>query len=181
MHKHPGAQHGFHNNSTPRLDESAAKLAWTVRLRTSRSTLVGRSSESSGHPKVRRHRYCCWTGQRRLPLQSGPRGLDIRQSPHHLCTSADRPSPVRAETRDCSKSGARSRWPGASAIGRWGPKSLLKLFILTDRDLVARVMAMVDQSHPRELCTDCRQPAGVHESSTTKAVAGRSTTFSGDG
>jgi carboxymethylenebutenolidase len=28
MHKYPGTQHGFHNNSTPRFDESAAKLAW---------------------------------------------------------------------------------------------------------------------------------------------------------
>jgi len=79
MHKYPGTQHGFHNNSTPRFDESAAKLAWTVPLRTSRSIsregrFVGRSSESSGHPKVRRHRYCCWTGQRRLPLQCRHRG-----------------------------------------------------------------------------------------------------------
>jgi len=30
MHKYPGTQHGFHNNSTPRFDESAAKLAWTI-------------------------------------------------------------------------------------------------------------------------------------------------------
>ena len=28
MHKYPGTQHGFHNNSTPRFDEPAAKLAW---------------------------------------------------------------------------------------------------------------------------------------------------------
>ena len=28
MHKYPGTQHGFHNNSTPRFDEAAAKLAW---------------------------------------------------------------------------------------------------------------------------------------------------------
>jgi carboxymethylenebutenolidase len=27
MHKHPGTQHGFHNNSTPRFEVSAAKLA----------------------------------------------------------------------------------------------------------------------------------------------------------
>jgi carboxymethylenebutenolidase len=26
--KYPGTRHGFHNNSTPRFDESAAKLAW---------------------------------------------------------------------------------------------------------------------------------------------------------
>ncbi len=28
MHMYPGTQHGFHNNSTPRYQESAAKLAW---------------------------------------------------------------------------------------------------------------------------------------------------------
>ena len=47
----------------------------TVPLRTSRSTsregrLIGRSPESSGHPEARRHHCCCWTGQRRLPLQA---------------------------------------------------------------------------------------------------------------
>jgi carboxymethylenebutenolidase len=25
---YPGTQHGFHNNSTPRYDEAAARLAW---------------------------------------------------------------------------------------------------------------------------------------------------------
>lgn len=28
MHTYPGTQHGFHNNSTPRYQEAAAKLAW---------------------------------------------------------------------------------------------------------------------------------------------------------
>ena len=28
IHVYPGTQHGFHNNSTPRYDEKAAKLAW---------------------------------------------------------------------------------------------------------------------------------------------------------
>jgi carboxymethylenebutenolidase len=28
MHTYPGTQHGFHNNSTPRYDEAAAKLSW---------------------------------------------------------------------------------------------------------------------------------------------------------
>ena len=28
MHMYPGTQHGFHNNSTPRYREAAAKLAW---------------------------------------------------------------------------------------------------------------------------------------------------------
>jgi carboxymethylenebutenolidase len=29
MHVYPGTKHGFHNNSTPRYNEAAAKLAWT--------------------------------------------------------------------------------------------------------------------------------------------------------
>ncbi len=29
MHKYPGTQHGFNNDTTPRFDEKAAKLAWT--------------------------------------------------------------------------------------------------------------------------------------------------------
>ena len=28
MHMYPGTQHGFHNNSTPRYNEAAARLAW---------------------------------------------------------------------------------------------------------------------------------------------------------
>ncbi|HSL22276.1 MAG TPA: dienelactone hydrolase family protein [Vicinamibacterales bacterium] len=28
MHQYPGTQHGFNNNTTPRYDEAAAKLAW---------------------------------------------------------------------------------------------------------------------------------------------------------
>jgi carboxymethylenebutenolidase len=28
MYTYPGTQHGFHNNSTPRYNEAAAKLAW---------------------------------------------------------------------------------------------------------------------------------------------------------
>jgi carboxymethylenebutenolidase len=28
MHMYPGTQHGFHNDSTPRYNEAAAKLAW---------------------------------------------------------------------------------------------------------------------------------------------------------
>jgi carboxymethylenebutenolidase len=28
MYKYPGTQHGFHNNSTPRYNEAAAKLSW---------------------------------------------------------------------------------------------------------------------------------------------------------
>jgi carboxymethylenebutenolidase len=28
VHKYPGTQHGFHNNSTPRYNEAAAKLSW---------------------------------------------------------------------------------------------------------------------------------------------------------
>jgi carboxymethylenebutenolidase len=28
VHFYPGTQHGFHNNSTPRYAEAAAKLSW---------------------------------------------------------------------------------------------------------------------------------------------------------
>ena len=28
VHIYPGTQHGFHNNSTPRYSEAAAKLSW---------------------------------------------------------------------------------------------------------------------------------------------------------
>ncbi|HKU46492.1 MAG TPA: dienelactone hydrolase family protein, partial [Burkholderiales bacterium] len=28
IHQYPGTQHGFHNNSTPRYNEAAAKLSW---------------------------------------------------------------------------------------------------------------------------------------------------------
>ncbi|MEQ9126209.1 MAG: dienelactone hydrolase family protein, partial [Alphaproteobacteria bacterium] len=29
MHVYPGTRHGFHNDSTPRYDADAAKLAWS--------------------------------------------------------------------------------------------------------------------------------------------------------
>jgi carboxymethylenebutenolidase len=32
MFTYPGTQHGFHNDSTPRYDEAAAKLAWSRTL-----------------------------------------------------------------------------------------------------------------------------------------------------
>jgi carboxymethylenebutenolidase len=32
VHRYPGTQHGFHNDTTPRYDEKAAKLAWTRTL-----------------------------------------------------------------------------------------------------------------------------------------------------
>jgi len=32
IHKYPGTQHGFHNDTTPRYDEKAAKLAWSRTL-----------------------------------------------------------------------------------------------------------------------------------------------------
>jgi len=32
MHMYPGTNHGFHNDTTPRYDESAAKLAWSRTL-----------------------------------------------------------------------------------------------------------------------------------------------------
>jgi carboxymethylenebutenolidase len=29
MYMYPGTNHGFHNDTTPRYDEAAAKLAWS--------------------------------------------------------------------------------------------------------------------------------------------------------
>ena len=51
----------------------------------------------------------------------------------------------------------------------------------TDRGLIARVMAMVDQSHPHELHASMRQPGEAHASSATDAVPGRPTADPSDG
>ena len=40
-HIYPNVQHGFHNDTTPRYDEAAAKLAWTRTLDLFRRTLIG--------------------------------------------------------------------------------------------------------------------------------------------
>jgi carboxymethylenebutenolidase len=40
MHIYPGTQHGFHNNSTPRYNEAAAKLAWDRTVAFFRKNLV---------------------------------------------------------------------------------------------------------------------------------------------
>jgi len=41
MHTYPGTQHGFHNNSTPRYKEDAAKLAWERTIALFRESLAG--------------------------------------------------------------------------------------------------------------------------------------------
>ena len=40
IHVYPGTQHGFHNNSTPRYDEAAAKLSWERTLEHFRTHLA---------------------------------------------------------------------------------------------------------------------------------------------
>ena len=40
-HVYPGTQHGFHNDTTPRFDEAAAKLAWSRTLALFNRTLRG--------------------------------------------------------------------------------------------------------------------------------------------
>ena len=40
MHMYPGTQHGFHNNSTPRYNDAAAKLAWERTVAFFRKNLV---------------------------------------------------------------------------------------------------------------------------------------------
>ena len=41
MHLYPGTQHGFHNDTTPRYDEAAAKLAWSRTLAFFKDKLKG--------------------------------------------------------------------------------------------------------------------------------------------
>jgi len=41
MHMYDGVNHGFHNDTTPRYDEAAAKLAWSRTLEFFKSNLVG--------------------------------------------------------------------------------------------------------------------------------------------
>jgi carboxymethylenebutenolidase len=40
MHVYPGTQHGFHNDSTPRYNEAAAKLAWERTVAAFRKNMV---------------------------------------------------------------------------------------------------------------------------------------------
>ena len=40
MHMYPGANHGFHNDTTPRYDEAAAKLAWSRTVEFFKKTLT---------------------------------------------------------------------------------------------------------------------------------------------
>ena len=40
MHMYPGVNHGFHNDTTPRYDEAAAKLAWTRTIEFFRAKLA---------------------------------------------------------------------------------------------------------------------------------------------
>ena len=41
MHTYPGTQHGFHNDTTPRYDEAAAKLSWSRSLAFFKQNLKG--------------------------------------------------------------------------------------------------------------------------------------------
>ena len=52
MHMYEGANHGFHNDTTPRYDEAAAKLAWQRTLALFNLTLRTRPS-SSAAPKAK--------------------------------------------------------------------------------------------------------------------------------
>jgi carboxymethylenebutenolidase len=45
---YPGTQHGFHNDTTPRYDEAAAKLAWSRTLELFERTL----RTPKGNPNV---------------------------------------------------------------------------------------------------------------------------------
>jgi carboxymethylenebutenolidase len=47
VYRYPGTQHGFNNDTTPRYDEGAAKLAWQRTLALFRRTLVARPGPGS--------------------------------------------------------------------------------------------------------------------------------------
>src|SRR5678815_3587722 len=49
---YPGAQHGFHNDTTPRYDEAAAKLAWSRTLEWFNKYLRGDALRSSSPPGI---------------------------------------------------------------------------------------------------------------------------------
>jgi carboxymethylenebutenolidase len=41
MHQYPGTQHGFNNDTTPRYDAAAAKLAWDRTIAFFKANLTG--------------------------------------------------------------------------------------------------------------------------------------------
>jgi len=49
--RYPGTQHGFNNDTTPRYDETAAKLAWKRTVDFFDKTLRAGSSGGASHPK----------------------------------------------------------------------------------------------------------------------------------
>jgi len=52
VYRYAGTQHGFHNDTTPRYDEAAAKLAWQRTLALFRRTIAGHPP-AEGAPKTR--------------------------------------------------------------------------------------------------------------------------------
>ena len=80
--------------------------------------------------------------------------------------------------------GTLSAHEAARALGQLRFEQIIESVanrLKTDRGLVARVMAMLDQSHPRELRAEGWQPSNSHAPSTTEVAPGRSTTDPGDG
>jgi carboxymethylenebutenolidase len=53
VHQYPGTEHGFNNDTTPRFDAAAAKLAWERTLSLFERTLRGRASHA-GHNSANR-------------------------------------------------------------------------------------------------------------------------------
>jgi carboxymethylenebutenolidase len=49
-HRYPGTQHGFHNDTTPRYAEAAAKLAWQRTIALFKRTLGARASSAGAKP-----------------------------------------------------------------------------------------------------------------------------------
>ena len=85
-------------------------------------------------------------------------------------------SDIRALLCDDYAAAAGDEHEAARALGQLRFDQVIESVanrLKTDRGLIARVMAMVDQSHAHELHADSQQPGEAHAPSTTDAVPGR--------
>ena len=92
MHMYPGTQHGFNNDTTPRYDEAAAKLAWqrtieffNKHLREMRETRPEGASVNRRVDRVRLGR----SGRRVCRPRAGPPAQHSRRRLHSLFNGKD--------------------------------------------------------------------------------------------